>query len=703
MSEAVLRAAETRLRAGDIAGAIVALDGLVAGAGVTPQARVEALKLRSRAHEARRDLTAAIADLEGAVALAPRDARAFNELGILRADAGEAGRAVDAFTRAVTIDPAYARAWNNLGNAERALGHADAAERAFERATRADPAYALAHANLGALRRERGDDPGAEAALARALARDPGQRVALLALAGLRRQHGDLDAAATLYAEAAARDPRDANARLLLGQTLAERDDLPAARSAYDEARARDPALLRAALGRALSLPMVPADAAAAVAARKGYVDGLDELERTLPARAAPLSPGRAQDEIRWTNFLLAYQGEDDRVLQARYGDLVHRVATARAPQHAEARSRGRGPRMRVAFVSSFFRDGTAGRYFESWVTDLARERFEVDVYALNVAVDTLTARLRDRADGFHAVPRVRPSELAPRLRDAAYDAIVYPELGMDATTFALAALRLAPLQCAGWGHPVTTGLPTIDVFFTSAAMEPPDGATHYRERLVPLPGLGTRYAAPPAPDEAPRAALGLPEDVPLLLCPQSLFKLHPDDDRLFARVLAAAPRARLVIFEGRHRTLTATYVARLASACEAAGVTLPGRLHVLPICDHADYLRINRACDAMLDPLHWSGGNTSLDAIASGLPIVTRPGRFMRGRQSAGMLAHVGLPDLVAADEDDYVARAVRFASDAGARDDARRRMTAARGALFDDASTTRAFADALQALAGR
>jgi len=703
MSEAALREAEARLRAGDVAGAIAGLDAVVAGAGVAAAVRVEALKLRSRAHEARRDLQAAIADLEGAVALAPHDARAFNELGIVLADAGHAGRAVEAFMHAVTIDPAYARAWNNLGNGERAIGHADAAERAFERATLADPGYALAHANLGAVRRERGDDAGAEAALARALAQDPGQRVALLALAGLRRQHGDLDAAATLYTRAAARDPRDANARLLLGQTLAERDDLGGARGAYDDALARDPALLRAALGRALTLPMVPADAAALAAARAGFVDGLAELERALPARAAMLAPARAQDEIRWTNFLLAYQGGDDRALQSRYGDLVHAIATTHAPHYTEARSRASGPRLRVAFVSAFFRDGTAGRYFESWVTDLPRERFEVDVYALNVAADGLTARLRARADRFHAVPRMRPSELAPRVHEAAYDAIVYPELGMDATTFALAALRLAPLQCAGWGHPVTTGLPTIDAYFTSAAMEPPDAALHYRERLVPLPGLGTRYAAPAVPDDASRAAIGLPDDVPLLLCPQSLFKLHPDDDDLFARVLAAAPAAHLVVFEGRHPALTATYVSRLTRACEAAGVTLAGRLHVLPPCGHADYLRINRSCDAMLDPLHWSGGNTSLDAIASGLPIVTRPGRFMRGRQSAGMLGHIGLGDLVARDDDDYVARAVTLASDAGARRTARQRIEAARGALFDDAAATRAFADALLALGGR
>ena len=115
----------------------------------------------------------------------------------------------------------------------------------------------------------------------------------------------------------------------------------------------------------------------------------------------------------------------------------------------------------------------------------------------------------------------------------------------------------------------------------------------------------------------AARAALGLPPDAPLFLCPQSLFKIHPDNDALFARVLAAAPQAKLVVFEGRHPALTARWRARLAAACVRERVALDDRLVVLPQCSHADYLRINAACDAMLDTLHWSGGNTSLDALA--------------------------------------------------------------------------------------
>ncbi len=445
---------------------------------------------------------------------------------------------------------------------------------------------------------------------------------------------------------------------------------------------------------------MVPESAAAVDAARAGFEAGLTVLEREIPTLVQTLGPTTTLDSLSWSNFLLAYQGRDDRRLQERYaalvGNAVERVAPAwRAAVPARKSSAGR---IRVAFLSSFLRDGTVGRYFEHWMTDLDPERFEVLLYQLHPGRDALFERLAAVAGVVRACPRSLPSLIAPLVREDAPDVLIYPELGMDATVFALAALRLAPLQCAAWGHPVTTGHATIDVFFSSAAMEPPDGEAHYTERLVRLPGIGTRYARPQATRAAARAQLGLPEEVPLLLCPQSLFKIHPDNDPLFARVLAAAPDARLVLFEGRHPALTARYLARLDAALAGLGIAREGRVHLLAQCGHDDYLAINGACDAMLDTLHWSGGNTSLDALACGLPLVTLPGRFMRGRQSAGMLRLMEIDELVAGDADDYVRIAARLAGDRPWREALAARIVAAHARVFDDRAPVEALARFLQ-----
>ena len=268
----------------------------------------------------------------------------------------------------------------------------------------------------------------------------------------------------------------------------------------------------------------------------------------------------------------------------------------------------------------------------------------------------------------------------------------------MDHTSFVLAALRLAPRQLAGWGHPVTTGHATIDGFVSCAEMEPPDAAAHYTETLLTLPGVGTCYRRLALPDHGSRSRFGLPETTPLFLCPQSLFKVHPDNDDLFAEVLAANPEAMLVMFDGRHPRVTDIFAKRMARALEARGVAAE-RLRILPPVPHDDYLRINLLCDAMLDTLHWSGGNTSLDALACGLPVVALPGAFMRGRQSAAMLRIVGVPELVAEDRAGYVERATRLARDPQWRDALRQRIRDGAGLLFDNTAPVEAFARLLLA----
>jgi len=414
------------------------------------------------------------------------------------------------------------------------------------------------------------------------------------------------------------------------------------------------------------------------------------------------LSEAQVLDGMRWTNFFLAYQGGDDRALQAGYAALVARAVGTIAPQWLApiARRPLAGRRIRVGFASAFFHVGTCGRYFKSWISDLDRDRFEVVVYHLFPGMDDVASEIARGADRFREFSgsRARPSIVAPAIRADELDVLVYPELGMDVTSFALAALRLAPRQYAGWGHPVTTGHATIDAFFSCEAMEPDGAEAHYVEPLIRLPGIGTRYERPDVPADASRQRFGLPDGPVLLLCPQSLFKIHPENNALFADILAQNPAAMLVLFAGRHPAITDQFMRRFARTLDRHGIAIRERTRVLPPVGHDDYLRINLVCDAMVDTLHWSGGNTSLDALACGLPVVTLPGPFMRGRQSAGMLSLLGVPELIASDRADYVALASRLIAEPAWRRSLADRIDAAQGRLFNVGDATARLQQLLQ-----
>jgi protein O-GlcNAc transferase len=651
------------------------------------------------------DAAGAIECLEHAVRLQPDFMAAHQLLGILYGERGDAQLAADAFSRVVVLDPRNARGHNNLGNALRMLGRLDEARAAFERAVALKPDYDLAIANVALMWRDAGEIERAEALLRAALARPGGKpplRAMVVMLAGLLRERDALDEAEPLYERAIAMEPSaSAGEWFNLGRVFAERDEPERACATYRrsfEANRKD---LRGAIGSRLSLPMIYVDADDVTQARDRYAEALSELHRTAEELVAGLTTSEVIDGLRWTNFLLAYQGRDDRALQASYGRFVGRMIELGAPAWRtplpERRQDGR--RLRVGFASAFFHVGTAGRYFRSWLTGLDRERFEVHVYHLYPGLDDIASEIKSRADRFveFGGSRARPSAVAPVIRDDDLDVLVYPELGMDHASFALAALRLAPRQLAGWGHPVTTGHATIDAFISCADMEPSGADTHYVERLLRLPGIGTCYRRLSVPDAAPRARFNLPEDRVLFFCPQSLFKIHPDNDALFAAVLAANPKATLVMFEGRHPRVTQRLLGRIGRVFDAHGVPVGDRLIVLPTFPHDDFMRVNLACDAMLDTLYWSGGNTSLDALACGLPVVTLPGDFMRGRQSAAMLRLAGAPELIARDRDDYIAIATRLARDAAWRNDVAASIRTGRAALFDTQAPVDAFAQLL------
>jgi predicted O-linked N-acetylglucosamine transferase (SPINDLY family) len=634
---------------------------------------------------------AAIDSLRTAVRLRTDYAEAHAYLGLLLADTGDIAGAIASLRQAVALKPDYVRAWNNLGSALRKAGKLTEAVGAIQKALALQPEYAIGHATLGLLQRDLGEEAPAEASLRTALRLRPDLRGALVGLAGLLQRQSRLDESAQLYFRAIKLAPA-ANEWFQLGSVLAERGDVTQARDAFGRALAADPRHLRAALGLHLTLPMLYDDAAHIASERAAYAKGLTALEKLVEPGTRGRTAAEVLDLWQWSNFLLPYQGQDDKTLQQRYAALVARSIDIAAPEHRRPLPRRdvAGRRIRIGFASAFFKIGTVGMYFRRWITALDRSRFEIFAYHLHPGIDAIGSEIAASVDHFrHLVgPRWLAAEVARAIREDALDVLVYLELGMHSVSFALAALRLAPVQCAAWGHPTTTGCPTIDYYLSAASMEPPGAAAHYSERLVLLPGIGTQYSPPAIPDDTDRARFSLPEGKVLLLCPQSLFKIHPDNDDLLAAVAAAATDATLVLFEGRHPALTGRFMRRLERAFAARGLAIRERAIILTSLSHPDYLRVNRVCDAMLDTLHWSGGNTSLDALACGLPVVTLPGALMRGRQSAGMLEVLGATDLIAANRDEYLRIAVRLATDRAWRNEQRARIASGRNRLFDDSA---------------
>jgi protein O-GlcNAc transferase len=527
-----------------------------------------------------------------------------------------------------------------------------------------------------------------------AVRRTPTVPRAWAALATLQERGGDAGAAERTLRMGVEHVGDPVGLRCQLALVLARQDRAQEALAEADAAMAAAPDRLRPVWTALRCMPLVHDDAAGLEQARAAQEGRLGVFE----AAAARVTPTRARAALGFAQdrFPAHYACRpDDTALQRRFGAAVHQLVRTAHPELVAAMPAGpaRG-RLRVGFVSSLLCRHTISKLFGAWVRDLDADRFDVHVWQLGRVDDTTRGLLRGGAT-LHTGEGRGPVRIGGAIRAAGLDAVVFPEVGMDARVMTLAAMRLAPFQAVAWGHPVTTGLPTVDAFLSAAAMERGGAAADYTEALVPLPGLGTDFARPPAPARRrDRADFGLPEGAPLYLCTQSLFKLLPRQDAVFRRILEAVPGAQLALLRlpGAPRTL-----ARLARA----GLPMD-RVHAVPPQRFGDFLDLNAVCDVVLDGLDWSGGVTTLEAVACGRVPLTLAGSLMRTRHTAAILEALGIPELIAQDEDTYVATAVRLGTDPAWRAELEARAAAAAPSLYGDARSTEALAALLEARRG-
>ena len=614
--------------------------------------------------------------------------------------AGKLVEAAQLYRQALALSPNHSLANHRLGLVAHVEGRLDEAERLIRLAIANEPTNAIFHYTLGIVLFDAGKLAEAEAAYRAALTIKADFAEAHFNLGSSLRRMGRLAESVEAYTSALASRP---------GYLAAERER--AATSVQIESAQADmapaPAVPHAAADLAqaihnqLALPIVHADIESVAIARQRFAAGLARLEEDLPGFLAEPAEQLCR-AVERVNFHLAYQGEDDRSLQERYGRLVDRILRAAVPDLMESpapRAAG-GARIRIGIASFFFWRTTVASYFQSWIAGLDRRRFEVYAYHLGPRTDQVTRQIQASADVFRHLDDA-VSECARKIRQDALDIVVFPEVGMSGRGFLLAAMRLAPVQCAGWGHPVTTGLSTIDHFISCAEMEPADGAEHYSESLLLLPGIGTCYERPQPSPQADKALLsvGLAKDRRSYLVPQSLFKIHPDNDKIFAEILSRDAKAEIVMFQSQRESDNTIFRNRLQRPFAEFGVALD-RVRFLPFLTHDEYLRVNEAASVMIDCLHWSGGNTTLDAIASGLPVVTLPGRFMRGRQSQAILKRLGLADLIVDTPAALAHAAIAVAGDRQRREQISGRIRQGWQEVFARPEPVAALADALESV---
>jgi protein O-GlcNAc transferase len=563
---------------------------------------------RARAHHRAGRVKEAEELLRRILVAEPAHAQALFELGGLLFAAGRFAEASQYLERLVAIRPDEPVYLTNLGEAYRRQDDLTQARRALARALAVDPDLPEAQHNLGITLTSAGSPAEGVVHLERAVELAPGNPSFLLSLAWAELQLHRTGAALAHCRRAVELAPDLAMAHRQLAQALTEHGDRRRAIASYRRALALDPTDHHAHSNLILVALTDPSFGAAEVAA---------EARAWAQQHAAPLAKHRRR--------------------------------------HGNDRNPDRP--LRVGYVSPDFRAHPAQQFLQPLLRHHDPAAFEVYLYASVERPDEVTAECRALAgEHYRDIRRLDDTGAAEQIRRDRIDILVDLALHGAGNRLRLFAAKPAPVQLTWLGYAGTTGLESIDYRITDPSVDPPGGALSvYAEQSLYLPETSWCYA--PLASDLPVGPLPALAGKHLTFgCQGSYRKVHAGALALWARVLGQVPAARLFLYAelearaGMLRTLEAAGVA-------AERVDFGGRV------SRREYLERYHRIDVAFDTFPFAGATTSLDAAWMGVPVLTLAGPAAHQRAGVCIATNLGLPELVATSEDDFVAKAVALA----------------------------------------
>ena len=645
----------------------------------------DAYSNRGNALKELKRLDEALASFDRAIALKPDYADAYYNHGNILKDLQRLDEALASYDRAIVLKPDYAEAHSNRGNALKDLKRLDEALASYDSAIVLKPDYADAYSNRGITLQELKRLDEALASYDHAIVLNPDYAEAYCNRGNALKDLNRLDEALASYDCAIALKPDYAVAYSNRGNALADLLQPSNAKKSYLKALELNPDYCEAKWNSVVvNIPQICVSNDELQSSRDTFANELKQLDEWFAS--SKMNDAYKAVGIRQP-FYLAYQELNNKMLLSQYGRLSNRLMTHwQDSNNIKPTIFSTNGKIKIGIVNAHIRNHSVWHAItKGLLFNIDANKFDVHVFNLGSSNDAETKSAKIKATTF---TENQPSleKWVSAILEKKIEVLIYPEVGMDQLTFQLASLRLAPLQLVTWGHPETTGLPTIDYYLSAKLFEDSHAQENYTEKLLALPNLGCAYSnltiIPSAPDIG---KLGIDNNYPILLYPGTLQKYAPQYDYLFIEIVKRLGKCTLVFFTST-KDRACVLRERLRKVFVEAELNLDDYVIFIPWLNQADFYGLMQRSDVFLDSIGFSGFNTAMQAIDCALPIVTREGQFMRGRLASGILKRMGMSELIANTEEEYITLVVRLVEDKRYRQEIAKKLQENKVILYND-----------------
>jgi len=604
-------------------------------------------------------LDEAIISFKKSIKILPNYADAYNNLGGIFAQKKNYTEAIDYFKKAIQINPNYSQAYYNAGKALFEIQEYNGAINNYKHAIKINPNYANAYINLG----------------------------------NVFKALNDLPNAINCYKKTIKIDDKNLDAYNNLSFLYCDIGKIDEAHECFDKLSKLKPENILYKINKALLLKPIYKSTKEIDIYRNKFLENLELLDKYKYYTDQPAN------EIELNFYYLAYHNKNNLEVMKKLSKLFRKIIPCLNYTSKNIHKKKIDKKIKIGFISQFLTNHTVGKLFGGFIKNLNKEEFYTTVFhAPNTKNSSIKNEINTKVDKVIQLDE-KIQKQQSQIEKENLDIIFYPDIGMSPTTYFLAFARLAPVQIASWGHTETTGINTIDYFLSSTVFEEKKASENYSENLICLSQIPTYFEIPQdIPVLKNRLELKLPTDAHLYGCVQSLFKLHPDFDKVLAEILTRDSKGYIVLIgnDGKDKYWSETLKERWKNKYKILNKKI---IFTKKLSLH-EFFSLSNCVDVLLIPLHFGGGNTSIEAMIFGTPSITMPKGHLRTNITAGIYKQMKIsnPPIVNSTEE-YINLAVELAKNKKRNDSLREdSKKAAKKYLFNNNKVLKEFENLLK-----
>jgi protein O-GlcNAc transferase len=525
-------------------------------------------------------------------------------------DLGQLENAYTSYQRALQLEPNFAEAHHNLASVLRELNQLDIAVNHYKRAFSIKQNFTEAYNNLGVTFHELGQFQSAIKNYEKALMLNPGNAEILYNLGGSLKSIGQLNLAVENFEKALIIKPDYVEAHNNLGLTLRELCELEASIKCFERALVID-----------------------------------------------PNSRGAYCNKLLTFNYSIKYNPAFCLKEAQKFNQLIHRKVTC---HFSYFKCISTPNRLKIGLVSGNFNAHPVGFFLENVLSELTRHNLELIAYTTQPKVDYLSERIKPFFSEWKVFYGLSDEMAAKVIHDDGIHILFDLSGHTSHNRLPVFAFKPAPVQVSWLGYFATTGLVEMDYVIGDPYVTPVEVEDQFSEKIFRLPHTRWCFSAPMVTIKT-TALPALKNGYITFGCFNNFAKLNDQVIKLWIKILRAIPNSRLFLKTKQFNSLTLQGKVTkkfTVHGIESKRIILEG--HSI----YEEYLAAYQQVDIALDPFPFTGGTITIDGLWMGVPVLTLQGNTLISRQGIGILKNVGLPNWIAKNENEYLNKAIDFAS---------------------------------------